>query len=99
MANVLFSIDGEGIAEVLSDLADALNDIGFNVVRERFDDPRSPLRHFISNIDSYEPVDAWNHLKKSLQELAKDVDGDPKAIKYIKVAYEDCERCCTFEQV
>jgi hypothetical protein len=102
MAPRIFSIDAEGVREVFGDLVDALDDIGLNVPKERFQDRSSNMSMFLRSVESMEPETAWTQMLDSLKKLATDsAGGDPRvaqeAVRYIQMAAMELKQCCTWE--
>ncbi len=93
----IFDIDQEGVREVLRDLCDCLDDIGFNVPKERFEDENSPMQTFLRTMGKMRPEVAWKQLDDSIKGLEQGVEGNQLALKYLHIAKQDLLKCCTFE--
>ncbi len=94
----IHSVDAEGVREVLSDLVDCLDDIGFNIPRERFQERDGNMQTFLRSIEQADPDVTWASLETSLKALADGVERNPMALKYIEMARKDLLECLTFEE-
>lgn len=93
----LFAIDPERIREVLSDLVDALDDLGFNVPKDKFEDRDGNMQVFLRGISRRSPMQCWTELMTSLDELKAGCN-HPKASTYVEMARDELVDCCTWEE-
>lgn len=105
MARRLFDIDRDGVRQVLEDLAEALDVVGFPKPLENWENEDSKLRAFAAGLDNVEADDALDAVEQQLRALEGDLpkwNSNTQALAagraIIGTARKELRECCTWEE-
>jgi hypothetical protein len=108
MPHRLFDFDVAAATQVIEDLAEALDVVGFSKPLEKWEDEDSPVRAWAASLESKEADDALEAVEGQFAAIVADLPkwakeaGLPPArvqegVKLVKQAQAELRECCTYE--